>query len=237
MVMNGLWEALISPSAVDWCEPNFVVLPAVAEFFNTLSSLPMAALGAYGAWRWRSALLRFRICFAGLAVVGLGSAGFHGTLLRGPQALDELPMIYLGLVGVWIVLQRRAPIGSGRLLGWAFAAIAIAFTVAYWTIEEYFSLFVALYGVSIACVTIGSAIASFRDGLAAKHVRLFWGAALGFLGGLTLFWMPEHVFLPCDHPLQSLHLHSIWHLCAGVGVFLWTRWAMADRELATSPDA
>jgi dihydroceramidase len=31
----------------DWCEPNYLVTPYIAEFFNALSSLPTATAGAY----------------------------------------------------------------------------------------------------------------------------------------------------------------------------------------------
>ena len=57
-------------------------------------------------------------------------------------------------------------------------------------------------------------------------------AAASFVGGVAFFWMPEHVFLDCDHPLQRLHLHSLWHVAALGGTLTWFRWAVLDRDLA-----
>lgn len=73
------------------CEANYAVNRYVAEFYNTISSLFILALGVYGIAMHRAirratgrTMLmesRFWACFASLAVVGLGSAAFHGTLL------------------------------------------------------------------------------------------------------------------------------------------------------------
>jgi hypothetical protein len=51
-----------------------------------------------------------------------------------------------------------------------------------------------------------------------------------YIGGFFLFWVPEHVLLGCDHPLQALHLHSFWHIGAGIGTVAWWRWAILDRK-------
>ena len=80
-MMEGYWESMGAASAVDWCEPNYVVTLWVAEFWNTLSSLVIFAAGAYGlsrCWRSRADIeARFALCFIGLAAVGAGSTAFH----------------------------------------------------------------------------------------------------------------------------------------------------------------
>ena len=224
------------PSVVDWCEPNGVVVPWIAEFHNTWTSFPMAALGFYGAWRsWRAGDdARFALGFAGLGVVGLGSAAFHGTLLRGPQALDELPMVWLGLVGVWMVLARAAPAGRLGWVAWVFLAYAVGFTVLYATAPAYFAIFLATYAVLVAWMTLASIRWSRAPEADPEAPRLLLGAGTGYLGALTCFWLPEHVLLPCDHPMQALPLHGLWHLAAGYGTWLWFHFARLDRAVATA---
>lgn len=233
MADPGFWVGMGAPSIVDWCEPNYVFTSYVAELFNTLSSTPMVALGSFGLMRWPETEARFKTCFWGLILVGLGSVGFHGTLLRGPQAADELPMVYMGLVGAWILLHRSKPAGEGRGLAVGMAVFSLVFTVAYWTVASYFTLFILLYAGTVAYVTIASFKYTLMEERVPARTRMFWGAAGCYLGGLTLFWLPEHLLLGCDHWLQGLQLHSLWHFGAGAGTFCWTLWAMADRAHAT----
>ena len=59
----------------DWCESNYVVTQYVAEFFNTLSSVPTLTVGLYFALKSAKHGYGFRFALAGwmLAVVGFGS--------------------------------------------------------------------------------------------------------------------------------------------------------------------
>ena len=93
-------------SSVDWCEKNYEHTRYVAEFFNTLSSLPMLVVSIWGLWlcvRYRLEL-RFYLCWAGIGVVGIGSVAFHGTLHPAGQATDELGMICASLAFLYVVL-------------------------------------------------------------------------------------------------------------------------------------
>lgn len=228
--MQGFWQG--PPANVDWCEPNYVVTPYVAEWWNTLSSLPMVALGVYGLWRWTrlaGGLRRHAWLFAGLAMVGMGSTAFHGTLLRPAQALDELPMVYLGMVGAWALALRAAPREAGGGLAAAMVAYAVGFTVTYFVAEASFLVFIGSYGLLVAYAALRSSWLTWgrpAPGLLQRLLAVSW---LGFVGTLGLCWLPEHVFLPCDHPLQVLPLHALWHLGAGAGTYAWCLWAVADR--------
>eukprot|EP01135_Chromosphaera_perkinsii_P005083 Nk52_evm8s314 gene=Nk52_evmTU8s314 len=81
-------------SNVNWCEIDYNQTPYVAEFWNSMTSLAMAAMAFSGIitlGRQIDALNAFN--YAMFLVVGLGSALFHGTLLYTAQMLDEVPMI------------------------------------------------------------------------------------------------------------------------------------------------
>lgn len=231
--MQGYWSGLGTPSVVDWCEPNYVVTPYVAEFWNTLSSLVMVAFGLVGlVWWWRHrarVARRFAWGFAGLALVGVGSAAFHGTLLRGPQALDELPMVYVGLLGAWMLRNRARPRHEGVALAVAMAVYAVLFTATYAFATTYFLIFLVSYSVLVAYMALGSAMITWVRKAPQLQSVLLIMAAVTFFGATFLFWIPEHVLLGCDHPLQALHLHSWWHLGAGSGTYAWFLWAIVDR--------
>ena len=66
------------------CEHNYAVSFYVAEFFNCFSNLAIVAAGLLGL---RNALRhgyprRVLVLYTAITVIGLGSAAFHGTLLR-----------------------------------------------------------------------------------------------------------------------------------------------------------
>ena len=111
---EGYWGAVTGNP--DWCEENYVVTYYIAEFWNTLSSVPIVLAGLYGLrqsiqqrFGWQYSLSWFA-----LAVVGLGSCAFHGTLLFEGQALDELSMIWCGKC--WLKsIRTRTPLTPHNL--------------------------------------------------------------------------------------------------------------------------
>ncbi|KAI8923932.1 ceramidase, partial [Entophlyctis helioformis] len=104
-------------SSVNWCETDYNVTSYVAEYFNTVSSLAMAAVGLLGVLLHPWAERRFHVAFLTIVVVGLGSVAFHGTLHKFAQALDEVPMLYSSLTFVYIgVCQRYRLLPSRRRL-------------------------------------------------------------------------------------------------------------------------
>ena len=233
-MLSGYWSSKGDAASVDWCEPNYVVSEYIAEWWNTLSSIPMALLGLYGLWRAykdpQSVEPRFRACFLALAVVGIGSAAFHAMLLRMAQALDELPMIYGSLVLLYCLILRRGE-DAARQRRWAFglSAYGVTFTIFYVVVPDYFLWFVWTYGLIVTALVIGSAQLAFGSEGSATHRRLVSVAAGSFVCAFAFFWVPEHIILTCDHPAQSLHLHSWWHLLAGAGTYLGILFSMWDR--------
>ncbi len=237
---NGFWTPWGPASTVDWCEPNYVVTVWVAEWWNSLSSLPIALLGVVAVvWSlrppWRS-MPRFAVAGLVLAVVGFGSAAFHATLLRVGQALDELPMVYAGLTYLYVVLARRSGAvvtedEARRLfrIRAALVGFAVAFTGAYLFFERWFLFFVAAYAFLVATLVVRTAWLSYSAEGSWRHQRLFWVAAGSYVGGVGVLWIPEHVVLGCAHPAQALHLHAWFHLTSAVGSYAWLLWAAHDR--------
>jgi hypothetical protein len=94
---TGFWGTIGStPSTIDWCEPNYTQTYYLAEYQNAISSLTITCGGLFGLyWSYRYGHRTSLMALSALiAVVGLGSFLFHGTLLFLPQLLDELPMAW-----------------------------------------------------------------------------------------------------------------------------------------------
>jgi len=217
----GFWGA---PTAnYDWCEENYKYTPYIAEFFNTLTSLTVMLVGLlftrlslrhqYG--------LSFLLAGIGLAVVGLGSIVFHGTLLREGQILDEVPMLWSSLIFFWIALSLRMTPEKARIYaGICFGYGAIS---TYIYLQGGFEIFITAYIATIAAVTITTGL-HLRD-IWAKPVRktvlpYILGGLVFYVGGAVLLWVPEQLF--CGNRLETNHdsillrlpvpLHAWFHL-------------------------
>lgn len=241
--MRPFWPSFGAAASVDWCEPNYVWSGYVAELWNTLSSGPIAAAGFCGLLAMLLAKppkeVRFAVAFAAIGVIGLGSMGFHGTLLKSAQAADELPMVYAGLVFAYVLRWRQAPIAPdaglrAQMRRWrlGLAAYAAAFTVGYFSLAAYFILFITSYALIVAAVVGRSAYITFRLESDRTLRRLFWWSSGAYVAGVGGLWIPEHVLLPCDHPLQALQLHALFHLTSAIGSGVWVLWALHDRQRA-----
>ncbi len=226
--MAAFWSDYGAMSPIDWCEPNYVHSPYIAEFWNSLSSAAIFAVGILGLWMARKREPAYTVAFALLALVGLGSIAFHGTLLRSAQASDELPMIICGLAYAYVLATREQR--SARLLLIALVSYALVVIVAYFTLKAYFHFFLVAYALIVAYLSVGSWRVAFREDRRPVMKQLFYASVGAYLGGFALLWIPEHVVLACEHPLQGAQLHAIFHLTSSVGSFCWLQLLMQRRS-------
>ncbi|KAF9486454.1 alkaline phytoceramidase [Pholiota conissans] len=96
-------------ATLDWCELNHQFSPYIAEMANTISNLFTVGLAVCG---FREVTLgglptRYGIGYLGVALVGIGSFFFHATLLFEAQLADELPMIYVGSMSLFILFDNQ----------------------------------------------------------------------------------------------------------------------------------
>jgi hypothetical protein len=79
-------------SPVDWCESNYAVHGSIAEFWNSLSSIPIALVAAVPDLvplrLWLSDSNKVRVILLLLVLIGLGSTYFHATLSVWGQVAD-----------------------------------------------------------------------------------------------------------------------------------------------------
>lgn len=223
---QGFWGP--PTSTVDWCEANYGHTPYIAELFNTLSSAAMIAAGLVGLWLHRAQLeRRFLLAYLIVAVVGVGSVAFHGTLRFELQMLDELPMLYSAIVTVYILLENRAAPRFGRwfpalLVAWAvFVTVLSAmprgqlqfycFQVSFGSLEFY-----SLYRV----YRIYRVYRRTQDESVRRAYRL---GTLSYLVAIAIWFVDLrfcHVVRALPFGIPNPELHAWWHVLVSAGLYL-----------------
>ena len=215
-----LAEAYARPSNVDWCESNYAYSPLIAEMWNTASSVPMTFVAIFGLWKARECLLmesRWAWAWAMLAVVGVGSALFHATLLHVFQAADELPMLYCNLVFAYLMLEERAETRSRRFAevfakrpehaaaastlrasrrAWLVPSlffVGASQTYLYFAFPSVYEVFMGSYVTVILWLVARSVRLAWFAKDATKTQRRFVRAALACYGGGSAVWIFENV--------------------------------------------
>jgi dihydroceramidase len=220
----GLWG---NPTAtVDWCETNYAHLHSVCELFNSVSSLAMVLAGVVGIALHRRVLeRRFLFAFGLLAVVGLGSVAFHATLLFQLQMLDELPMLYLATLMVYILVENRPEPRFG--LWFPLTLLAYAVLVTYLTAFTRGRLQFFLFQASFASLEFFALARVYlihrrsQDRMARRIFRLGMGAyALA-----VVMWLSDIRFCSTlNEALPALgvpnpQLHAWWHVFVSCGFY------------------
>jgi dihydroceramidase len=220
----GFWGA--PTSTVDWCEANYAVTPFVCEFFNTLSSLAMIAAGALGILLHRRALdRRMRWAFGLLCVVGVGSIGFHATLRFELQMLDELPMLYLVTLMVYLLLEP----GPARRFGAWFPAALVGYALLATASEaftrgefQFYAFHVSFGSLEMFCL-FRVFLLTREPGNAAVR-PLFRVGLVAYVSGIAL-WLVDlkacplvSVRLPALG-IPNPQLHAWWHVLVSCGFY------------------
>lgn len=230
---EGHWGA--KTASVNWCEADYAVTKYVAEFWNSLSSLTIVVIGVFGiVMHVRDVEPRYTVAFAMFVVIGLGSAAFHGTLLRSMQLLDELPMVWANSVFIYILIAMedklaREPRTAQVLM---IAAITVLMTVAVAVLDtDSQDVFLVCYGGGVLYVFWRSL--AFDRKYNSRGTVWLLETSLLFYGGGFFLWLTDRNFCPHVH---SLYLHVFWHVFAGLGTFsamifwIWVRYEFLGRR-------
>ncbi len=194
-------------ASVNWCEPDYVYTPYIAEWWNTLTSFPIFALALYGFFVGLRQGYSKRVLAPLLlmAVVGFGSMAFHGTLQKWGQAIDELAMIWAAAALVFAVFEidvrvQRAWLAPALLLYCA------AFSAAYFFLPEYFVWFLLSYIALVLTLFAGSLRFCGKAGDKNARLLLVVSAVL-YAGGFFLLWLPDK--LMCER-VRDWQFHALF---------------------------
>jgi dihydroceramidase len=221
----------------DWCEPNYVVTFYVAEFWNTMSNLPILASAMFGLYNCNRYGYggRYALCYGTLAFTSVGSMLYHGTLTREGQVLDELPMIYTA--GTFLFCVLEAPTSHMRARAWIARLLLVLgalFTGIYVLLPELFSVFLGAYLCAVALIIERSVAAirapspsgSVAAKLASTHrgtqVRLLI-ACVAVYGFGFLIWNIENMYCGQMSPVFAYtgSWHAWFHLCSAFAPYAW----------------
>ena len=145
---EGYWEP--HSSSIDFCETNYLLSHHVVEPHNVLSSLwGLSLLGFIGMYQGNpTGELRFKIAYAILTVIGIGSAGLHGTLHWMFQSSDELPMIYLVIAALYCCLENDTPPQSKLKYPWlphVCMLLGVINTLVYFSFQQIYIVFLLTF--------------------------------------------------------------------------------------------
>jgi len=226
--LQGYWGQ--RTSAVDWCETNYTYSFYIAEFFNTITNVPAILFSLnslYLAYKYGHDK-RFIVINLMVALVGLGSAAFHGTLLWVGQIADELPMVYTSLALLYAMLEMDSndkPVY--KYSSQFFASFACLFTAVYLYLPDFFIFFLIAFICCILTLIYRLSII-YRRQDTLSHQKFFMVAAMScYVGGWLVFWVPEVLF--CQ-TLQSFNFHALWHVTSTFGAFLLVLFTTYQRE-------
>ena len=189
-------------SIVDFCEINRMSYPI--EVMNTMSMLPWIILSMFLLFKGiQQEKHPWTITAYALSLwIAVGSTCLHATLSRFSEGMDELPMYYLTLHGIFGILK---PIQKRESLV-LFLTFCLFILINYCSYDQY-NHFLIPYTTLVGVFLL-------------LFIRLPW-TKISILSLCCLFigylcWIND--FYDC-HPTQ--YYHAIWHLMIMVAIHLW----------------
>ncbi|KAH7881001.1 ceramidase [Lentinula edodes] len=227
-------------ASLDWCEANYQFSYYIAELVNTLSNLFTLYLAIRGAKNLRQESLpgRFLVGCIGFALIGAGSFAFHASLLYEAQLADELPMIYVASMSIWILYDYQLGFDLSSIQTKSQVAFLVLFDALFtWSYAVYrnpvyhqvvFAALVISCAIRIAYLLNWSPVRTrIPDSKKQVIAQMFTTGAVTFASGF-LVWNLDIIFCgtltnwkrnlgwPAAFLLEG---HSWWHLLTGLGTY------------------
>eukprot|EP00055_Hartaetosiga_balthica_P012650 m.62152 g.62152 ORF g.62152 m.62152 type:complete len:254 (+) comp8019_c1_seq2:251-1012(+) len=209
----GAWG--LPTSTIDWCEHNYHVTEYVAEFYNTISSLAIFLFSMYGVFHWKELYheTHLLVLFLTMAIVGIGSTLFHGTLWYSMQMLDELPMVYATLVFIYSWIEKDHPTPKYKNLPLYMVIYAL-----FWSIVHAYAGFVTIFHIHFGFLILVGFGFVFHNMYHSSHPAtnlLTFLYIAPFVVGFTM-WKVELVM--CEH-VRPFQFHAWWHIMAALSCY------------------
>lgn len=225
---EGFW--LPHTSSIDFCEVNYEQNHNIVEFHNTWSSLAgISFFGIIGLLKGNPTKeIRYVLGYLVLLLIGVGSAGLHGTLHWVFQSSDELPMIYLVTIMNFQAVELGSPRGKPTYpkLPLILSILMIFNTLVYYKFQHLYLVFIFTYTVASTLHTylVWNIVYKTKKGGMTSR-RLCQASQVSYLAVAFPLWLID--MFCCNWFLENVskHLygmtfHVIWHFGAGFGAYL-----------------
>jgi dihydroceramidase len=217
----GFWGPVTA--SIDWCEPNYVVSPYIAEFWNTISNIGLILLPLFGLYQTIRHRFETRMVLACVAtlMVGLGSALFHGTLLFTCQLGDELPMLWAALVTLYSLIECE-PKNRYPWLPYVMTAFGTVWSILSPWVHRHYPLAFEVVFISLEAICAYLVIPKIRETKSRPTKLLFY---VGFVGSFVVAatcWLLDHFMCSTIKSSAAISLspiylyvgslHGYWHI-------------------------
>ncbi|KAI8643799.1 alkaline phytoceramidase family protein [Parasitella parasitica] len=214
----GYWGPVTS--SVDWCEENYTHTHYIAEFWNTVSSLAMVALGFLGvALHHKSLGWRLSASYLLIVVVGIGSVLFHATLQFEHQMWDEVPMVWCACQLLWVLLDEHGYQGIGYTTS---ISIYCAFATYVTSVNKgttQFFMFQSSFGL-VMWTDLYFVYKLYKNVDNEQVIRLFHQGCKFLLLALGVWLFDSNFCFVFDH-VPNPQFHAWWHvlMCTSLHYF------------------
>jgi preprotein translocase subunit SecG len=203
----------------------------IPNFANVSSNIPFFFVGCLGLYHSirRSNLsnrLEWSIAFAGIALVGPGSACYHWAPADGSLVWDRLPMA----IGFMAVLSAVLAETGGDRLGRATLVPALTFgliSVAYWHYTSDLRLYVWVQFMPLLVIAASLALFQTRH----SHTRLLTAALLLYIAAKAAEIGDAQIYTASGFVVSG---HTLKHLLAAAACYCLDRRLLAKEQSDSS---
>lgn len=233
-----MWLAPMSAS-VDWCEKNYIVSDSIAEFTNTISSLPLLVIPSVcfltNAWESYTRLVCSGVCFQMciMTVIGLSSMYVHATLSLLGQLFDEVGIVwalFFGYAGL-MPKQHRPRYFTGNSAYWISTFVSVSLTCA-WFVFPYLNGFV-LMALSLPIVWMHSIELVKYKNPSTLHITRVTLVLLIFA---IFSWVVDIFFCKYCEFVYIPGMHNLWHITVSFGAYLTITLFAYRKTVTDAPD-